>query len=106
MPPRLTQGPKTRKFFNRTVDDKGRDTFTIKSEEQYARETNVPFQPSKKYFKYRTLPEIVDKYTMKDGLSPEELKKGMRFVHSFIRSLISILSYPSIYSSNHPSQSM
>eukprot|EP01114_Cavostelium_apophysatum_P012643 TRINITY_DN2881_c0_g1_i3.p1 TRINITY_DN2881_c0_g1~~TRINITY_DN2881_c0_g1_i3.p1 ORF type:complete len:952 (-),score=200.28 TRINITY_DN2881_c0_g1_i3:750-3605(-) len=82
----LNQGTKTNKFYN-----KSNNGFVMKTEEQYAQENGIPCQPSKKYFKYKTLPEIVDNYAFKDGLKPEDLRKEKENRRAFIDFLLGLL---------------
>jgi serine/threonine protein kinase len=43
----------------------------------------VPIQASKKYFKYKSLPDIVTNYPFKEGLSPQEIQKGTIYLYWF-----------------------
>eukprot|EP01116_Phalansterium_solitarium_P011157 TRINITY_DN2676_c1_g1_i3.p1 TRINITY_DN2676_c1_g1~~TRINITY_DN2676_c1_g1_i3.p1 ORF type:complete len:784 (-),score=185.19 TRINITY_DN2676_c1_g1_i3:137-2488(-) len=66
----LDKGNKTSKYFNKLPTGT-----QLKTDDQYYKENNQEVQPSKKYFKYRTLHEIIEKNVMKDGLTPDEVLK-------------------------------
>jgi hypothetical protein len=85
---------KINKYFNKVSKSNGSGhTYEFKSDEQFARvrkfyfilssknhvkENGVEIPPSKKYFKYKALSDIIDHYVFKDGLSSEELQKGIK----------------------------
>ncbi len=74
----MEKGTKTNKFFKQLKTDKSA-IYQLKSDQEFAQETNTVLQTEKKYFKFRTLPEIVLGYAMKES-SPEETKKGLFFL--------------------------
>ena len=42
----------------------------------FSQENNTPVQPSKKYFNYTTLRELIENYPVKKALKPAEVQKG------------------------------
>jgi len=85
----LSQASKASKFFNRNSHN---GTYSLKAEEEYAKENGIQPQPSKKYFKFKTLPEIIEKYAMKQGLSPQEIQKEKENRASFADFLRGLLA--------------
>ncbi|GAM17232.1 hypothetical protein SAMD00019534_004070 [Acytostelium subglobosum LB1] len=86
----LDKGKNTQEYFRRTFDN-GKYCYTLKTDEEYSRDTNKTLQPSKKYFNYKTLPEIIQNYSFKKNLTPEELEteKHNRIVFTdFISGLL------------------
>lgn len=55
-------------------------------------ENNVQLQPTKKYFKYKTLPEIIQHYAMKEGLSTQEVQKERDNRRAFTHFLSGLLT--------------
>ncbi|EGG23072.1 protein serine/threonine kinase [Cavenderia fasciculata] len=70
----LDTGKNTLHYFNRSIEN-GKTVYTLKTEEEYSRETNQTLPQSKKYFNYKTLPDIIQNYTFKKNISPLELEK-------------------------------
>eukprot|EP01119_Soliformovum_irregulare_P012006 TRINITY_DN3081_c0_g1_i1.p1 TRINITY_DN3081_c0_g1~~TRINITY_DN3081_c0_g1_i1.p1 ORF type:complete len:867 (-),score=248.76 TRINITY_DN3081_c0_g1_i1:153-2753(-) len=92
VPPKvLAQGIKSSKFFHK-IDTHGKTTWQLKDEKEYALENNIEVQPSKKYFKYKSLPEIVERYTFKENLSPQDLEKEKHNRKTFTHFLLGILN--------------
>ncbi|CDR99736.1 hypothetical protein [Sporisorium scitamineum] len=95
LPPQwmLDNGKQTQEFFNVYTDEFGRKSYRLKSLEQYSKEHNVQEQPSKKYFKATTLPDIVKTYPMsrKSGKSAD-VQKEMANRSSFIDFVTGLLN--------------
>ncbi|PWY99907.1 hypothetical protein BCV70DRAFT_114596 [Testicularia cyperi] len=95
LPPQwmLENGKQTQEFFSVYTDEFGRKSYRLKSLEQYSKEHNVQEQPSKKYFKATTLPDIVKTYPMsrKSGKSAD-MQKEMANRSSFIDFVSGLLS--------------
>lgn len=87
----LDKGDKTQKYFNK--ERKGNKfTHSLKSEKQFAEENKTPILPSKKYFKYKTLPEIIERYQIKDGLTPVEIEREQQNRKVFTHFLLGLLN--------------
>ncbi|KAJ9476275.1 Dual specificity protein kinase YAK1 [Pseudozyma hubeiensis] len=95
LPPQwmLDNGKQTQEFFSVYTDEFGRKSYRLKSLEQYSKEHNVQEQPSKKYFKATTLPDIVKTYPMsrKSGKSAD-VQKEMANRSSFIDFVTGLLN--------------
>lgn len=95
LPPQwmLDNGKQTQEFFSVYTDEFGRKSYRLKSLEQYSKEHNVQEQPSKKYFKATTLPDIVKTYPMsrKSGKSAD-VHKEMANRSSFIDFVTGLLN--------------
>uniref|UniRef100_V5GM75 Protein kinase n=2 Tax=Kalmanozyma brasiliensis (strain GHG001) TaxID=1365824 RepID=V5GM75_KALBG len=95
LPPQwmLDNGKQTQEFFSVFTDEYGRKSYRLKSIEQYSKEHNVQEQPSKKYFKATTLPDIVKTYPMsrKSGKSAD-VQKEMANRSSFIDFVTGLLN--------------
>ncbi|KMQ49218.1 hypothetical protein HL42_0292 [Trichophyton rubrum] len=90
----LENGKQAGEFFEKTQDEFGRQSFRLKSMEQYSREHNTKEQPSKKYFQATTLPEIIRSYAMprknmKQAEIDREMNNRVAFI-DFVRGLLSI----------------
>ena len=75
MPPNwmIEVGKTAGEFFERPGSEPGqRHNYKLKPIEQYSREHNTQEQPSKKYFKGTTLPEIIQSYDRDRGLSSSQ----------------------------------
>ncbi|KAJ1039594.1 hypothetical protein NDA10_007692 [Ustilago hordei] len=95
LPPQwmLDNGKQTQEFFILYTDEFGRKSYRLKSIEQYSKEHNIQEQPSKKYFKASTLPDIVKTYPMsrKSGKSAD-VQKEMANRSSFIDFVTGLLN--------------
>lgn len=63
----IAQGNRSSKFYKQ---DLVTGLYTFKTPSEYERDNGVKIDPDKRYFMYRTLNEVVDKYPMKSGVSP------------------------------------
>jgi serine/threonine protein kinase len=71
----------------------GQTYWTMKSEDQYCRETNTVLKPPKRYFKYPTLPEIIEHYQMRPGLSPAETAAELELRRALTHFLLGVLNF-------------
>lgn len=96
MPPAylLDRGKSVNKFFHRhgSRDSIG-FTYTLKTEDEYARETGTALHPSKKYFNYRHLDDIIMHFPIKSSLTPaqqESERMHRRFLCDFLRGVLNL----------------
>eukprot|EP01103_Thecamoeba_quadrilineata_P007395 TRINITY_DN1727_c0_g1_i1.p1 TRINITY_DN1727_c0_g1~~TRINITY_DN1727_c0_g1_i1.p1 ORF type:complete len:423 (+),score=32.48 TRINITY_DN1727_c0_g1_i1:57-1325(+) len=73
----LEKGKTSNKFFDRLHHHDNGSHYRFKTEDQWCRENNKELPPPKKYFKYRTLEELVMNYPMKKGLSQQQTEAGL-----------------------------
>ncbi|PRP80690.1 hypothetical protein PROFUN_11649 [Planoprotostelium fungivorum] len=85
----LLQGDKAHLYFNSPTQNKTKHT--LKTEEEYARDSDVPLQPAKKYFKYKWLADIINNYTVKEDMSTEDIEKERKNRIIFIDFLRGLL---------------
>lgn len=94
MPPSymLQNGKSITQFFNKMEYQNG-TTYSLKSLEQYMKETSKEEQTSKKYFKGSSLPDIINSYPiMRKGLSQHEIDKEMHNRRSLIDFLQGVMN--------------
>lgn len=105
----LEGGKFSLKFYKKVNDGENGQKFVLKTEEEYAavcwwflmvvfvtidanwslQENNTPVQPSKKYFNYSTLKELIENYPVKKALKPAEVQKGDHH-HHHIMTMIAV----------------
>jgi hypothetical protein len=90
----IARGTRSHKFFK--PDPLNPSQYIMKSESEYERDNGVRLDPDKRYFVYRSLQEIVEKYPLKTGYpqtddSPASQLKEIRrsFLH-FLRGVLQI----------------
>jgi hypothetical protein len=68
----LQRGTKTHTYFHQASPNQ----YTLKSVEEYAKETGTPTAVTKKYFRGSTLEEIFELYPFKKNMNTEDRQKG------------------------------
>ncbi|KAK5670472.1 dual specificity protein kinase yak1 [Batrachochytrium dendrobatidis] len=79
-------------FFDKHDGSNNKNVFSLKSMESYMKERGTVEQPSKRYFKGTTLPEIINTYPVMRKLSPEEVAKETANRLAFIDFLQGLLN--------------
>eukprot|EP01133_Synstelium_polycarpum_P004038 gene4038-4677_t len=70
----LDRGKNSLQYFKKVLEN-GKLCYVLKTEDEYSRDSKTTLQPYKKYFNYKTLPDIIQNYGFKKNMTPQDIEK-------------------------------
>eukprot|EP00026_Physarum_polycephalum_P000516 Phypoly_transcript_00517.p1 GENE.Phypoly_transcript_00517~~Phypoly_transcript_00517.p1 ORF type:complete len:1400 (-),score=390.06 Phypoly_transcript_00517:200-4399(-) len=90
----LEKAKQTHKFFNKNPNPApGKSMYTLKTEEEFEKATGISTPPSKRYFNYTQLDDIIQNYAYKKNMTKEEIDKeklNRRSFCNFVSGLLQV----------------